>query len=303
MLTADELSQRRSDISSAADLAGGVATIERRLARLLEEPPRFPETKAMLSVDGGVCPDDATALTFDPWSPEDHRCPTCHQIWSGDRHHRAWARWQHLWLAERAGDLATLAVLTDHEAARARASEILCWYGHHYAEFPNVDNVLGPARVFFSTYLESIWLENLMAAGFLLAETGQLDQAANDAISAIADPAATIIGEYDERLSNRQTWNNAALLSIAVWFEDEELAHRCIEGTTGLIAHLLHGYMDLARTVCGTKARTTISLRSRDCYVALGGLDWPASTSSWSRTSPNQSTVYSSPAGKRHCRT
>ena len=242
MLTADELSQRRSDISSAADLAGGVATIERRLARLLEEPPRFPETKAMLSVDGGICPDDATALTFDPWSPEDHRCPTCHQIWSGDRHHRAWARWQHLWLAERAGDLATLAVLTDHDVARARASEILCWYGHHYAEFPNVDNVLGPARVFFSTYLESIWLENLMAAGFLLAETGQLDQAANDAISTIADPAATIIGEYDERLSNRQTWNNAALLSIAVWFEDEELAHRCIEGTTGLIAHLLHGF-------------------------------------------------------------
>ncbi len=242
MLTADELSQRRAEISSASDLTAGVAAMEHRLARLLEQSPPFPETKAMLSVDGGVCPEDATALIFDPWSPRDHRCPTCHQTWSGDRHHRAWARWQHLWLAERAGELAALAILTDHDAARQRASDILCWYGHHYAEFPNIDNVLGPARVFFSTYLESIWLENMMAAGFLLAETGKLDQAANDAITNIADQAATIIGEYDERLSNRQTWNNAALLSIAVWFEDEELAHRCVEGATGLIAHLLHGF-------------------------------------------------------------
>jgi hypothetical protein len=242
MLTTDELSQRRADISGAADMAGGVAAMESRLARLLEEPPPFPDVKAMLSVDGGVCPDDATALAFDPWSPRDHHCPTCNQTWSGDRHHRAWARWQHLWLAERAGELAAFAVLTDNDTARARASDILCWYGDHYPDFPNVDNVLGPARVFFSTYLESIWLENLMAAGFLLAELGKLDEAANDAISTIADQAATIIGEYDERLSNRQTWNNAALLSIAVWFEDEELAHRCIEGPTGLIAHLLHGF-------------------------------------------------------------
>lgn len=242
MLTADELSHRRTEMPGAADLAGGVTAMERRLARLLEEAPPMPVAKAMLSVDGGICPDDATALIFDPWSPRDHRCPTCNQSWSGDRHHSAWARWQHLWLAERAGELAALAVLTDDDTARARAGDILTWYGEHYAGFPNVDNVLGPARVFFSTYLESIWLENLMAAGFLLAEAGKLDQAANDAVSTIADQAATIIGEYDERLSNRQTWNNAALLSIAVWFEDEELAHRCIEGTTGLIAHLLHGF-------------------------------------------------------------
>ena len=222
MLTVDELSQRRADIAGEPDLTAAVAVMERRLSRLLEEPPSFPETKAMLSVDGGICPDDATALSFDPWSPRDHRCPTCDRTWSGDRHHRAWARWQHLWLAERAGELAALAVLTDHDGARERAGDIISWYGRHYAEFPNVDNVLGPARVFFSTYLESVWLENLMAAGFLLGETGKLDQPATDAIATIADQAATIIGEYDERLAHRQTWNNAALLSNAVWFEDEE---------------------------------------------------------------------------------
>ena len=31
--------------------------------------------------------------------------------------------------------------------------------------------------------------------------------------------AANLIGEFDEGFSNRQTWHNAALLAIAVWFE------------------------------------------------------------------------------------
>ena len=43
-------------------------------------------------------------------------------------------------------------------------------------------------------------------------------------VSTVADEAANLIGEFDEGLSNRQTWHNAALASIAVWFEDEELA-------------------------------------------------------------------------------
>src|SRR5205085_8843684 len=33
-----------------------------------------------------------------------------------------------------------------------------------------------------------------------------------------------------------------ALAAIAVWFEDEELARRAIEGPTGLLEHLLRGF-------------------------------------------------------------
>ena len=47
----------------------------------------------------------------------------------------------------------------------------------------------------------------------------------------MADEAANLIGEFDEGFSNRQTWNNAALAAIAVWFEDEELAGRARGGT------------------------------------------------------------------------
>ncbi|MES1259155.1 MAG: heparinase II/III family protein, partial [Gemmatimonadota bacterium] len=61
-------------------------------------------------------------------------------------------------------------------------------------------------------------------------------------IDAIANEAATIIAEFNEGLSNRQTWNSAALAAIATWFGDEELAITAIEGRTGLLGHLADGF-------------------------------------------------------------
>src|SRR6185295_11396714 len=92
--------------------------------------------------------------------------------WTGERHHRHWARWQHLWVAERAAHLAAVSAFGGDagvaEPAAERAAEILRAYAARYLEYPNQDNVLGPSRLFFSTYLESIWITNYLAAAVLL---------------------------------------------------------------------------------------------------------------------------------------
>src|SRR5213082_4019687 len=75
--------------------------------------------------------------------------PRCGQIQRGERHDRNWARHQHLWLAERAAHLATLATLAGDSAAAGRATEILQAYARSYWQYPNRDNVLGPSRLFF----------------------------------------------------------------------------------------------------------------------------------------------------------
>ena len=206
--------------------------------------PIVPDQKALLTTDGGFCPEDGAALTFDPWSPTEHRCPCCGKTWSGERHHWNWARYQHLWLAERAVHLATLASVGDDgdRRAAARARDILNAYAERYWRYPNRVNVLGPSRLFFSTYLESLWTCNYVAAAALLRAADQLDDATARGVNQVVEEAATLIGDYDEGFSNRQTWNNAALAAVAVWFEDEELAQRVIEGDTGLIAHLVRGY-------------------------------------------------------------
>jgi hypothetical protein len=238
----EEMEQRREEILESADLRGLRARLADRAAPLLARMPVIPAEKALLSADGGVCPDDGTALLFDPWSPDRHRCPRCGREWSGERRRRHWARWQHLWLAERAAHLAALHAFGGHEAAAARAIEILRAYGGSYLSCPNQDNVLGPSRLFFSTYLESIWITDYIAAAVLLRSAGALDDATTELVSVVADEAANIIGEFDEGFSNRQTWNNAALIAISVWFEDEDLAARAIESETGLATHLLHGF-------------------------------------------------------------
>ena len=242
MVTAEALAARREQIPAAPDLAALLLHLTERAAPLLARLPPAPESKALLSTDGGVCPEDSAGLAFDPWSPTAHRCPRCDRSFGGERHDRHWARYQHLWLAERAAHLATLAALDGNDAAGARAIEILQAYARRYWQYPNRDNVLGPSRLFFSTYLESIWIGNYLAAAALLRAAGRLRDAVADEVSRVADEAANLIGEFDEGFSNRQTWNNAALAAIAGWFEDEDLAKRAVEGPTGLLEHLLRGF-------------------------------------------------------------
>jgi heparinase II/III-like protein len=241
MLTPEELNERRENIQAVPDLAALLRRLTERARPVLERMPPVPRSKALLTADGGTCPADGTRLEFNPWSPAEHRCPRCHESYSGERHDRAWAHYQHLWLAERAAHLATVAVMADHGDAEQRANQLLQAY-RNYLDFPNQDNVLGPSRLFFSTYLESIWIANYLAAATLLRESGRLADESADVVSSVADEAANLIGEFDEGLSNRQTWHNAALASIAVWFEDEELAARAIEGASGIVSHLMHGF-------------------------------------------------------------
>jgi hypothetical protein len=242
MVTADELEARRAAIAGAPDLAALLANLTRRGERFLATPLAIPDAKALLSSDGGICPKDGAALVFDPRSPDRHRCPTCGDVLRGARHDRAWARFAHLWLAERAAELAAAGVLGEREDLAAGAAALLRGYGERYLRYPNRDNVLGPSRLFFSTYLESVWLTSFLAAAVMLREGGALDDETEQAVATVADEAANLIGDFNEGLSNRQTWHDAALAAIAVWFEDEGLAASAIEGPTGLLLHLGDGF-------------------------------------------------------------
>ena len=213
MVTAEALAARAEVVRGSADLRALLAQLRERARPVLDRMPIVPDHKALLSTDGGLCPDDGTALTFDPWNPTEHRCPRCSKTWSGERHNWSWARYQHLWLAERAAHLAALASVGDatDRAAAARARDILNAYAERYWRYPNRDNVLGPSRLFFSTYLESLWTCNYVAAAALLRDCDQLDDATTRGVNQLVEEAATLIGDYDEGFSNRQTWNNAAL--------------------------------------------------------------------------------------------
>ena len=108
MVTAEQLAARKQEIVRSRDLMALVAHLTEQAAPVLDRMPPIPREKALLSSDGGVCPEDGAPLAFDPWSPDAHRCPRCGRTFGGERHDRNWARYQHLWLAERAAHLAAL---------------------------------------------------------------------------------------------------------------------------------------------------------------------------------------------------
>ncbi|HEX3926694.1 MAG TPA: heparinase II/III family protein [Gemmatimonadales bacterium] len=242
MIVEEMLATRRDEIAASPDLSALYARLVERAAPVLERMPVIPTVKALLSRDGGVCPDDGTPLRFDPWSPDQHVCPRCGRAFGGERHHAHWARAQHLWVAERAMHLATLHAIDGSDATAARARELLAAYHTRYFELPNRDNVLGPTHLFFSTYLESIWILHYIGAAHLLRTVGALDDSEIEAVNAIAEESAALIGEFNEGMSNRQTWHAAALTALGVWFEDDDLLSMAIEGRTGLMGHLADGF-------------------------------------------------------------
>ncbi|HEX2781599.1 MAG TPA: heparinase II/III family protein, partial [Gemmatimonadaceae bacterium] len=213
LLTDEELAARRA--VAAGSLAPLADSLAADLEPLLDRPFEIPRDKARLSRVGGRCPADGTNLEYDPFSPRQHRCPRCGRVSADEAHYRYWLMWHHLWLAERAVHGATLFALRGDERHAAFAERIVGEYAAFYLDVPNRDNVLGPSRLFFSTYLESIWLLQICVAVDLLERAGRSGDTGAVARDRVVTPAAAIIAEYDEGSSNRQAWNVAALLAAA----------------------------------------------------------------------------------------
>ena len=183
-------------------------------------------------------------LEFDPWSPRAHRCPTCGAVFDDDAHYRWWIMWYQLWLAERAVHAATLFALRGNARHGEFARSLLMAYADRYLDYPNKDNVLGPTRVFFSTYLESIWLLQLVVALDLLEiADGSVSSTVGGTVrDRLIEPSAAGIAGYDEGLSNRQVWNNAALLAASRVL-DRRLDEAALRGPSGLVRHLTEGLL------------------------------------------------------------
>ncbi|MDQ2664408.1 MAG: heparinase II/III-family protein [Gemmatimonadota bacterium] len=238
LLVTDAFLRERRAVARGA-LAPLAQGLRHELSPLIDAPVEVPREKALLSRVGGRCAVDGALLTFDPFDPR-HRCPLCGREYQGELQDRFRLYWYQLWLAERALHGALLGALTDDAAASTLATNLLEQYADQYLRYPNADNVLGPSRPFFSTYLESIWLLQLTIALSILESIPSMDSANLGARvrERLILPSATLIASYDEGMSNRQVWNNAALMAASRMLGDRAMFERAVHGPSGLHAHL-----------------------------------------------------------------
>ena len=251
LLLSDDALRGRATVAHT-ELAPLADSLARELAPVYERPLFIPSEKALLSREGGRCPRDGVMLDFDPFSPHEHRCPVCGEVYTGEFHYRFWIYWYQLWLIERALHGALFAALHIDEQsgafsaddAASFSSEVLASYADRYPRYPNLDNVLGPTRLFFSTYLESIWLLNLCIALDLLERRDRrLAELGGQIRDRIIEPSAALIASYDEGASNRQVWNAAALVAANRLLGRDDRVERALFAPGGIAYHLENGLL------------------------------------------------------------
>lgn len=242
-----DVHERRAAVTpgqSLAALADGLAAelqpLEQALAR--EQLP-VPAQKARLTRRGGRCPVHGVLLDFDPWQPHHHHCSRCGQAYVGQEHDDWWAMNAQLWTVERAVHAAALHLLRGAPSHAHLAESILCRLAEQYTSWPNRDNVLGPSRPFFSTYLESIWLLNVAHALALLEASGRT-HIGGTVRDRLLDPSSALIAGFFEGRSNRQVWNEIAILSAwTLLGRESDIASRL--NKSGSLPWLLeHGLLD-----------------------------------------------------------
>ena len=212
MLLPVDIEARRRDTAPGTSLGEIADGLDAELRPWLQTPLPIPEAKARLTRLGGRCPVHGTLLAFDPLAPHAHRCEACDVTFTNLEHHQWWAMGAQLFTAERTVHAAALYLLRGDVAYRDLATRTLSELAARYDRWPNRDNVLGPTRPFFSTYLESIWLLNLCHALALL-EAGGVHDIGQSLRAKVLEPSSTLIATYHEGRSNRQVWNEVALLS------------------------------------------------------------------------------------------
>ncbi len=203
-----------------------------------------PLEKARLTRGGGRCTRDGALLAFDPGEPHRHRCPRCGANYEDETHFRWWVMNYQLWLAERCAQAAVLWAMNGADRHRQLAERILQRLAERYLAYPNRDNVLGPTRPFFSTYLESIWLLQLSVALDVLETAGERTALGGAVRDRLIEPSAMLIASYHEGLSNRQVWNSAALAAAGTLLERPTVVADALDGPGGLTGMLAQGLLD-----------------------------------------------------------
>ena len=245
-----DIAQRRRDArvshgGAIAPLAALADSLSNELEPLLLAALPIPAQKARLTRSGGRCPVHGSLLEFNPWSPHEHRCIRCNLVYHGRVHDDWWAMGAQLWTVERAVHAATLFVLRGDVEHAALATRILHTLAQQYDTWPNRDNVLGPSRPFFSTYLESIWLLNACHALSLLEQAGAPGCGAlgGEVRDRLLAPSVALISEFNEGASNRQVWNEVAILSANHLLGEHRLVEKRIAARGGFAWLVEHGLL------------------------------------------------------------
>ncbi|MGN6700208.1 MAG: heparinase II/III domain-containing protein [Thermomicrobiales bacterium] len=224
------------------------AALAAQVARYREVLPPLPERQAGYYHEF-FCPEHAVQLRFDPHKPHEHVCPVDGKVYSGEPFDSAW-RWSvNDWLSDAALKFALHARLagdTADEQDRTRARDILTGYAARYRTIPIAPSPHPnhPGVVTWSGLDESVWIIRLAWAYALLGDALKAEDAAQIREELLRPAAEHLHRVRWPKIHNVTTWNNAALVTLAVVLDDEALLEATLTGPIGVRAQLAQGVRD-----------------------------------------------------------
>ena len=233
--------------ASGPSFSAAREALDQRLAEYHRFLPQVPTHQAGYYHDF-FCPEHAVQFIYDPREPHRHVCPVCGAVYSGEPYDSAW-RWSvNDMLSDAALKLAFRSHLTGGQGEQAQAdrdlsSRILFTYAERYRhmEPPPLDHPNHPGIVAWSGLDESVWLIRMCWAFALLENTLPKGSAGRLARQMFRPGAEHILRVRWPEIHNATNWNNAALATLALVLEDEELLEVALGGDLGLEPQLTQG--------------------------------------------------------------
>ncbi|MEZ4734408.1 MAG: heparinase II/III family protein [Caldilineaceae bacterium] len=190
------------------------------------------------------CPDHGVQLHFDPATPQTHRCPIDNATWQGERFDAAWRWFANNRLAESALRLALYWRLTDNPTYLAPLRDTLLGYTNYYAAYQQVPRtVANPGVATYTTLDESVWVLPLVWAFDLVRDQLTADEREFIAQRLFTPVADHLIAHHFRGIHNFACWHNAAIGTIGVVLDREELVAFAVHSDWGVDNQLQRGVL------------------------------------------------------------
>jgi hypothetical protein len=177
-------------------------------------------------------------------SSQADRCPKCGKDWTGEWFDGAWIRQFQGWLPKRLIEAGILYSLSRREAYARYVHKALEHFTRHYEDYPLANNLLGPTRLFQSTFLEAFWLADMVIAYDLVREAPPLNAEDHEAIKNLFYKSSEIVKSFGEGRSNRQAFNNVGMGAVGLLYDDAALIDHVLNGPHGFSFHMLESLLE-----------------------------------------------------------
>lgn len=184
-----------------------------------------------------VCPTHGVSLQFR--GPGQNVCPVDQRNYTGWPFDQVIYARRHSETVNAVRDSALAYRFTGNPQFAQAAARILLAYANAYASYPihDINNKLNASsggRATAQTLDEAIWLIPLAWAYDLIASSGALDDAQKAWIERdLLRAAAGVIARNDAKMSNWQSWHNAAFGAVGFALDDQALIGKAIDGPSG----------------------------------------------------------------------